>query len=209
VWAGPGNDTGPFKRPNWFTGTLDTTSQPVNWDIKHDMIYSPLWTYSGKAPGIFRCPADKVEVLVPGSGTQLRVRSISMNQALGRGDWLDGSFPGPPPAGTWNTYAKLSRIKYATTTFVCVDENPLTINDAAFAVQLLNAGTTSGTYIDMPGALHNNGCGFSFADGHAETHRWKGGLLKNATAGHAALAGGNPYDLADQGWLASMASTKQ
>ena len=25
---------------------------------------------------------------------------------------------------------------------------------------------------DMPGINHNNGCGFGFADGHAEVHHW-------------------------------------
>jgi prepilin-type N-terminal cleavage/methylation domain-containing protein/prepilin-type processing-associated H-X9-DG protein len=204
VWAGPGNDTGPYKRPNWFTGTLDTTSQPVNWDINHDMIYSPLWNYTGKAPGVFKCPADRIEVLAVGFGTKPRVRSISMSQAFGTGEWLNGG--GAP--GPWMIYAKLSRIKFPTTTFVFVDENPLTINDAAFASQMKNAGTSSGFYIDIPSTLHNNGCGFSFADGHAETHRWKGGLLRNAN-NNTSLGAGSNFDFSDQAWLASVTTVQK
>jgi hypothetical protein len=28
---------------------------------------------------------------------------------------------------------------------------------------------------DLPGFYHNMGCGFSFADGHSEMHRWRNG----------------------------------
>jgi prepilin-type processing-associated H-X9-DG protein len=29
------------------------------------------------------------------------------------------------------------------------------------------------TLEDLPGCYHNRACGFSFADGHSELHRWK------------------------------------
>jgi prepilin-type processing-associated H-X9-DG protein len=29
--------------------------------------------------------------------------------------------------------------------------------------------------VDGPSLLHNGGCGFGFADGHAEVHKWRDG----------------------------------
>jgi prepilin-type processing-associated H-X9-DG protein len=57
-----------------------------------------------------------------------------------------------------------------------VDEHPDSINDAAFATSLTpNQPTMSGGhYVDYPANYHNGGNGWSFADGHAEMHRWLG-----------------------------------
>jgi prepilin-type processing-associated H-X9-DG protein len=30
----------------------------------------------------------------------------------------------------------------------------------------------------LPGTYHNSGCGFAFADGHSEAHKWRNGSLK-------------------------------
>jgi hypothetical protein len=43
-----------------------------------------------------------------------------------------------------------------------------------------NAGTYSGqaSFPDVPGSYHRWGCGMSFADGHAEIHKWTTARLK-------------------------------
>jgi len=52
-----------------------------------------------------------------------------------------------------------------------IDEHPDSINDGGFAVQMpLNLGGTR--WVDVPAKYHCNSCGFSFADGHSEIHRW-------------------------------------
>jgi prepilin-type processing-associated H-X9-DG protein len=51
---------------------------------------------------------------------------------------------------------------------VLVDEDVHNLNDAAFAF-----GMEHPQWIDAPGTYHNGGCGFAFADGHSETHRWQ------------------------------------
>jgi len=51
--------------------------------------------------------------------------------------------------------------------WVLVDEDANGLNDAAFAFQM-----AAPAWIDVPGSYHNGGCGFAFADGHSETHRW-------------------------------------
>jgi prepilin-type processing-associated H-X9-DG protein len=36
----------------------------------------------------------------------------------------------------------------------------------------------SAQIIDMPASFHNGACGFSFADGHSEIHKWLGSTIK-------------------------------
>ena len=55
---------------------------------------------------------------------------------------------------------------------VPVQELDAHINDAAFAVQMVEDNATTGNIIDMPAAYHNGACGFSFADGHSEIKKW-------------------------------------
>lgn len=56
--------------------------------------------------------------------------------------------------------------------WVLIDEDPNSINDAAFAVEMpVNPTMTS--FVDVPAAYHNGGCAFCFADGHAIIHKWR------------------------------------
>jgi len=54
-----------------------------------------------------------------------------------------------------------------------LDEHPLSINDGQFAVEMQTTGPFA-QIIDWPASYHNRAAGFSFADGHAEIHRWLG-----------------------------------
>jgi len=58
-------------------------------------------------------------------------------------------------------------------TWVFIDEDAYSLNDAGFGVGMVNA-----EWIDWPGTYHNNACGFAFADGHAEIHKWVEGTTK-------------------------------
>lgn len=173
-------------RTNWIqtrgsTVGLDFSSGAWNWDINNDITISPIWPYTGRSAAIFKCPADLSSVLA-GAVRKPRVRSNSMNQVFGSGEWLDG---GPNRAQTaWRTYGKLSTIANATKTFVFVDEHPDSLNDAAFAVKCtnnqLNDHPGASVIIDFPANYHNGACGFSFADGHSEIHKWLGSKIRNA-----------------------------
>ncbi|MEO7298497.1 MAG: type II secretion system protein [Verrucomicrobiota bacterium] len=172
------------NRPNWISGNVDflVPVTPSHWNINQDMVKSPLWPYVGKNKNIFKCPADLSTVLVGGKKLP-RVRSNSMNQAFGWGSWFDKKYAGDPPAtqNVWRTYEKGAAIKTPSKTFVFVDEHPDSINDGAFAVACTGADpyVASGSYpnaqiIDFPASYHNGACGFSFADGHSEIHKWRG-----------------------------------
>jgi prepilin-type N-terminal cleavage/methylation domain-containing protein len=205
------------NRPNWFTGGLDfTANKPDNWDINHDMVKSPLWLYCGKSRGIFKCPADQATVTVNGQKVP-RVRSNSMSQVFGTGEWLDGSGSGSGQTA-WRTYDKLSSIVIPVKTFVFVDEHPDSINDAAFAVQCTGnqpLNGNAGVVIDFPANFHNKACGFAFSDGHAEIHKWRGPLIGNAKIDYTATMalnvsfGNSPADAMDTHWMAEMTTVRR
>ena len=56
--------------------------------------------------------------------------------------------------------------------WVSVDEHPDSINDSIF---MFNPGLppSSAAWRDLPASYHNGACGFSFADGHSEIHKWR------------------------------------
>ena len=100
-----------------------------------------------------------------------------MNSALGIGgeaetdphkkanDWL--KYP------TYRTYIKETDMTSPAPSdmWVFLDEDPDSINDGSFAVQI-PATPFATEWIDVPAKLHGNSCGFSFADGHSEIHKW-------------------------------------
>ncbi len=163
-------------RPNWFSGGLNFTADAVNWSIENNMDTSPLWTYVGKNPKVFKCPADKAKA----ANNMPRVRSNSMSQVFGYGEWLN-SAPANRSQTVWRTYSKLSGIFNPGKTWVFIDEHPDSINDAAFANAVTDASSEQAArIIDFPANYHNGACGFSFADGHAVIKKWSGSKIKTA-----------------------------
>jgi prepilin-type processing-associated H-X9-DG protein len=62
-------------------------------------------------------------------------------------------------------------------TWVLVDENPVSINDGFFCpdfrtYNIANPASSTLSLPDAPASYHNGACGFSFADGHSEIHKW-------------------------------------
>jgi len=158
----------PLKRVNWFTGSLDWSANASNWDYNQDMVPSPptkpgtpLWPYCGKSREVFKCAADKASVVVNGKSFP-RVRSISMSQVFGTGEWEDKAYNQSQTA--WRIYQKSTDIVFPSRTWVYVDEHPNSINDAALAVACTGAepGNPQGSaqIIDFPANYHNGASGF-------------------------------------------------
>jgi prepilin-type N-terminal cleavage/methylation domain-containing protein/prepilin-type processing-associated H-X9-DG protein len=195
-------------------GGLDFSSGAWNWDIGNDIARSPMWPYVGKNAAIFKCPADMAAVTV-GTVKKPRVRSNSMSQVFGTGEWLDGSHPGGQ--NVWRTYGKMGNIAAPVRTFVFVDEHPDSLNDAAFATQCTGnqpSDGASGRIIDFPASYHNRACGFSFADGHSEIHKWKGSQIPNAPITYTAtlplnVATITALDAVDAHWMAENTTVRQ
>jgi prepilin-type processing-associated H-X9-DG protein len=59
-------------------------------------------------------------------------------------------------------------------------------------------------WFDAPGTYHNGGCGFAFADGHSETHRWMSRTPKQS--GGAAIT--DASDQQDWNWTQQRTSAR-
>lgn len=158
------------RRVRWVTGNLDFSNARSNWDPAVDVDKSPLMPFVGRNREIWKCPADLATVRDNTGRKVPRVRSNSMSQVFDTGSWL--------PGDRWRVYAKLSTIVVPVKTWVLGEEHPDSINDAALAVQMMLPTATTGQIIDFPASYHNGACGFSFADGHAEIHKWVGSKIK-------------------------------
>jgi prepilin-type N-terminal cleavage/methylation domain-containing protein/prepilin-type processing-associated H-X9-DG protein len=191
----------------WIRGWLDYNGSADNTNVAYliDQKFAKLAPYT-KSPGIYKCPADQSKSL--GRRGPSRVRSIAMNQAIGpdlrgtdtppRGQWLphppykvfvkEGHLNDPAPVNLW----------------IFLDEHPDTINDGGFAVAM-----TGQTWVDMPANYHNGACGFAFADGHSEIHKW---LNKNKIppVRYQSVSGfsGNTSPNSDVVWIQQRTSSK-
>jgi prepilin-type N-terminal cleavage/methylation domain-containing protein/prepilin-type processing-associated H-X9-DG protein len=215
----PWNLTALDRRPSWLTGQLNwDNNNRSNWDINEDLTNSPLWIHIGKNPKIFRCPADPSTVLNASGSRVPRIRSISMSQVFGKGEWLDGDKQNGQDK--WLTYSKLTDVRSPTETIVFLDEHPNSINDAAFAIQCTGNQPsdfwTSAILIDYPGNFHNGAAEFSFADGHADMHRWQGNTIKKQPMQNGSNAGiqlrkaaTTQLDAKDIQWLAQHCTVKK
>jgi prepilin-type processing-associated H-X9-DG protein len=91
------------------------------------------------------------------------------------------NYNAPPYTGkTYRQFTKSSQIGLSTISpsdaFIWCEENMNTLNDGYLQVDMSGG---SGFFPDCPGSYHSLGvCGFSFADGHAEAHKWVTAVLK-------------------------------
>jgi prepilin-type N-terminal cleavage/methylation domain-containing protein/prepilin-type processing-associated H-X9-DG protein len=156
--------------PGWCEGWLDWSASTDNTNINFLISdkYSRLAQYIAKSKNIFKCPADTyLSPAQRGRGWKERCRSLSGNIGIG-----DGNAEAGPWDSAYRHIKKYSQFNYPGPdgTWVYVDEHPDSINDSGFF------NPHAWTWADMPSAYHNGACGFSFADGHAEIHKWKASL---------------------------------
>ena len=106
----------------------------------------------------------------------LRVRSISMNA------FIQGGCNGPSTVSAldpgWRCYNKQADIVNPSPVnlIIHLDEQGDSINDASFVTRVGSSLTDNpGAWEDLPASYHNGAGNFSFADGHAEIHKWRVG----------------------------------
>ena len=175
---------------NWVFGTMYRVADANNANLLVNPQLSCLAPYNAN-PRIYKCPADITQLQ-----SHDRVRSVSMNSAVGTRWWSAGVGTGAPPCPsgvhpgdrigggwlpgayadqqpTYRTYGKTSdfTVPGPSSTWVIADENPNTINDGSLAVCMDGPGP-DGHIVDFPANYHGNACGLAFADGHSEMHKW-------------------------------------
>ena len=195
VFANGSQDFGPsYWMTNWCgglmnQGTLSTNTLPLS----SGQIYPYV-----KNVAVWHCPADTSTMHDAGGPSyDLRVRSYSASQAFSDGLGL--------PYPIYKRYNKFAQIRDASDTWVLIDEGEVSINDAAFNVNMTSPTSFNGNIADTPSGRHGNATGFTFADGHSAIHKWLSPLTCKI---HDTQAGGSDF-VTDMRWLSSITSEHQ
>ena len=147
-----------------------------------------------KSAGVYHCPAD--HTLDPVSKQQ-RVRSCSENCYMGNttGSDINTSFT------VFTKYSQFSSSLSASDAFIFLDENPVSLDDGFFLlIESVNPNALS-LNENHPAVNHGTSTSLSFADGHAELHKWNNAFLSiNLNAGATS---------SDNLWLTSHATVKK
>jgi hypothetical protein len=155
--------------PNWVYGIMDWTASPDNTNAS--LIANGLLGPYVPQPKIYKCPADVyLSPLQTAKGFPERVRSISMNGYIEGGGYAH-SGAGNVWYPTYRAYFKESDLTAPAPAnlWVFVDEHPDSINDG----WLVEDMSSPDQWQDVASSLHNRACGFNFADGHSEIHKWR------------------------------------
>lgn len=194
---------------NWCGGQAGIGgAQEFDPDVLTDPQHSLMSPYLKGNVTVFHCPGDKRFGTYQGTDPNMigkkipAARTFSMSQAVGticpgfdknaglgvyggnhsgaptlavNGPWLNGQY-NHKRDNPWYTYGKFSSIRAPgpSALWVLVDEDAEGLNDAAFAFSMQGY-----MWRDAPGVYHNGGCGFAFADGHSETHKWLSSSAKD------------------------------
>ncbi len=177
----------PTYLASWCYGSADSLGRTFGYGFsptdERGITYGVIYPYI-KTIKAYKCPSDNRTLNVAGRPTQI-VRSVSMNGWLagrtyndpsGRSwDWqsaYSGGGAGTSPSGLYYTlYLKDTQIKNPTKTWVTIDEDKDSINDAMFITDMSDNGNNG--LVDLPSRHHDYGYGINFADGHAQIYKFK------------------------------------
>jgi len=170
VYAGDFQDAIPpnyINSPNAWVGG-DVSALPGATNIA-DIYAAKLFPFS-RAAGIYRCPADKLNL--PG-GAGLRVRSFSMNGMMG----LNLGSPDVHPGFQENLKLSSIKIPAPSDASFFFDEQAdavsslCSIDDGYFAIESASP-KLSGNWRNIPASRHGNYGQIAYADGHAQKMKW-------------------------------------
>ena len=145
---------------NWTTADANTNAAVL---AGTNSLFAPYI----KSAGTYRCPGD-----ITASQNGTRVRSYSLNSSLNNG-------PGTPVTGLGRTYIRALKSNDLNSPgpaniFAFLDESATTLLAAGNSVFSFDPGLASGSeyWRNLPSFYHGKAGNLSFADGHAEIHKW-------------------------------------
>ena len=162
--------SGDVTNPGWTAGWMGWQGGPdiASMRTNLNMLMGPGAGKIGpyvKSAGVFRCPADRSGMIKNSERPPYRVRSYSMNVAIGTPYNLDpewvvsffkmSDFRRVSPAGIW----------------VFLEEHSHTIDDGRFEV-MWPANEGAENWSGYPATRHGRAGPVSFADGHVEVRKW-------------------------------------
>jgi len=150
---------------NWLSGWIDPRqanhSDNTNILLLIDRRWAAMGPYTESA-GVYKCVASRVTAQF-GSGRLPVVRTVAMN------GWMGWPNTAPWTAG-YRIFQKTTDITSLSPSqaLVFLDERDDSIDDGYFAIDM---GTAQ--IVNFPASYHGGSGGVTFADGHAEIHRWR------------------------------------
>jgi prepilin-type N-terminal cleavage/methylation domain-containing protein/prepilin-type processing-associated H-X9-DG protein len=176
----PGNEG-----PSWCTNVAPYEADPAG--IKAGLLFQ-----YNTSIGIYRCPADPSTIETK-AGTKLsqpRIRSYNLSQSI------NGlSYAGQIAAYTPH-FSKLTEARNPGPpnlfTFIDVHENEIV--DTTFGIPVAAYPGNHNSWWDVPANRHNQGCNFSFADGHVEHWKWKAPKQVTVARGYIQSVASNELD---------------
>ena len=151
---------------NWVDNVLTWELDPDNTNTVF-LAEGGLAPYLGREPRVYRCPADNaLSDIQRRAGWSQRVRSYSMNAMVGdAGEASAGGVNANNP--DYVQFFTTSQFRDTAGIFVFIEEHPDSLNDGYFLDK-----PDDFEWIDLPASTHDGAATLSFADGHAEVHRW-------------------------------------
>jgi prepilin-type N-terminal cleavage/methylation domain-containing protein/prepilin-type processing-associated H-X9-DG protein len=122
-----------------------------------------------KAKGSFRCPGDN-KPIKQGGKSFLMPRSYGMNTFFA---W-EGPVHASEPNANYKVFKKTTHVTEPSSYFVFGEIHAFSICRPQFGVHM-----DRNTIYHVPGNYHGKVSNFSFADGHAEAHKWNSGKFNN------------------------------
>ena len=203
---------------NWVNDVMGWNLDPRITNLV-GVVSAPFNYYLAGSVAAYKCPADIfISPLQMAAAYGPRPRSYSMNAYCGAYNptW------GVATAGAGNNFfpsyrqfLRMSQILNAANLYVTLDEHPDSINDGYFLnnADPIIARWPNQNWNDLPASYHNGACGFSFADGHAEIHKWLSGVTKQPVKMQTVTL--YPFNndrqnaYADAEWLATRSSVQR
>jgi prepilin-type processing-associated H-X9-DG protein len=135
---------------------------------------SSLASYVSRQYQIYVCPSDTfLSAPQRAKGWANRCRSITMDASVGGGTKWQGFVT------MWDNYQDVKnmsafRFPGPAQSWVFMDEHPDALDDVQLYVKTDDPTRLKGQggFTELPASYHNQACGLSFADGHAEIHKW-------------------------------------
>jgi prepilin-type N-terminal cleavage/methylation domain-containing protein/prepilin-type processing-associated H-X9-DG protein len=149
---------------NWVSGWLDprqdNNKDNTNVTLLIEQKYGVLGPYA-RNPEVYRCMASRV-MCKEGASSYPLVRNVSMSVWMGHRTlpWNDG----------YRSFRKKSQVTGigVSDALVFIDERDDSIDDGEFALDMV-----ANQIANLPAGYHGGSGGVTFADGHAEIHRWR------------------------------------
>ena len=169
-WKGPDNTVRGMGRGGFWAGAIPpkdgyskgaSAIQKKEEGAKAGLMVSPMWPYCPSA-GVYHCPGDQRAK----QGRNLNLWawvSYSKAHPMNGGGWQGSSATGGPQP----YFTKMTEIRNAAMSMVFVEEqDPRNENLGCWVINIPTG------WVDPFAVAHGNDSSFSFADGHAENHKW-------------------------------------